>query len=182
MRASNYYRWPKFFPGPDDQRRIPTHDACLRCFRAGDVVSKGRLIVGIVAGYRPEEFAAVGVSLAERCGRMAGGHFERALRRSRRVYAKRRAALLAAAGTYLAGRVDITGTDAGTHVLMWFRRIPVGGLPALVERAASAGVGVYPATRYFLRPPRRAGVLLGYVAIPDGDIEEGIRRLAAVLP
>ena len=113
---------------------------------------------------------------------IAGGHFERALRRSRTVYAKRRAALLAAAGTYLAGRVDITGTDAGTHVLMWFRRIPVGGLPALVERAASAGVGVYPATRYFLRPPRRAGVLLGYGAIPDGDIEEGIRRLAAVLP
>ena len=35
-----------------------------------DVVSRGRLIVGVGAGYIPEEFAAVGVPLAERGARM----------------------------------------------------------------------------------------------------------------
>jgi probable F420-dependent oxidoreductase len=35
-----------------------------------DIVSRGRLIVGVGAGYIPEEFAAVGVALAERGARM----------------------------------------------------------------------------------------------------------------
>lgn len=35
-----------------------------------DVISRGRLIVGVGAGYRPEEFAAVGVPIAERGERM----------------------------------------------------------------------------------------------------------------
>ncbi len=35
-----------------------------------DIVSRGRLIVGVGAGYRAEEFAAVGVPLAERGDRM----------------------------------------------------------------------------------------------------------------
>jgi probable F420-dependent oxidoreductase len=35
-----------------------------------DIVSHGRLIVGVGAGYIPEEFAAVGVALAERGARM----------------------------------------------------------------------------------------------------------------
>jgi probable F420-dependent oxidoreductase len=35
-----------------------------------DIVSHGRLIVGVGAGYVPEEFAAVGVALAERGARM----------------------------------------------------------------------------------------------------------------
>lgn len=110
-----------------------------------------------------------------------GGHFERVLRRSRTLYAKRRAALLDALAKHLPGRVEIAGADAGTHVLVWLHGIPANRLPAMIERAARVGVGVYPVTRYFLRPPRRAGVVLGYQAMPEGDIEEGIRRLAAAL-
>jgi probable F420-dependent oxidoreductase len=35
-----------------------------------DIVSRGRLIVGVGAGYIPEEFAAVGITMAERGARM----------------------------------------------------------------------------------------------------------------
>ncbi|MGH7321309.1 MAG: hypothetical protein ACRELA_17005 [Candidatus Rokuibacteriota bacterium] len=51
----------------------------------------------------------------------------------------------------------------------------------MVDRAARAGVGVYPVTPYYLEPPRRAGLLLGYTALAEREITEGIRRLAAVI-
>jgi hypothetical protein len=34
---------------------------------------------------------------------------------------------------------------------------------------------------YYTRPPRRAGYVLGYAALPERDIDEGIRLLAAAL-
>lgn len=34
LRACNYYRWAEFFLLPEDPRRLPTYDGCVRCFRA----------------------------------------------------------------------------------------------------------------------------------------------------
>jgi GntR family transcriptional regulator / MocR family aminotransferase len=54
-------------------------------------------------------------------------------------------------------------------------------LPSLVKRAAAAGVGVYPATPYYLHPPRRAGLLLGYASLSEAEIRRGIERLGQCL-
>jgi dienelactone hydrolase len=34
LRGSNYYRWAEFFLSPEDQRRLPTYDRCVACFRS----------------------------------------------------------------------------------------------------------------------------------------------------
>lgn len=34
LRASNYYRWTEFFCDPEDARRGPAYDGCVRCFHA----------------------------------------------------------------------------------------------------------------------------------------------------
>jgi DNA-binding transcriptional MocR family regulator len=36
-------------------------------------------------------------------------------------------------------------------------------------------------TPYYLMPPPRAGLLLGYAAMAEDDIRAGVQRLAAVL-
>jgi GntR family transcriptional regulator / MocR family aminotransferase len=48
---------------------------------------------------------------------------------------------------------------------------------AVARRAADLGVAVYPARPYFRHPPPRPGLILGYAALDEAGIEEGIRRL-----
>ena len=109
------------------------------------------------------------------------GHFERHLRRARTRNAARRAALLAALAQHLGTRVEVVGANAGVHLLVWLRDVALESLPILLEHAARAGVGLYPVTPYYLCPPHRAGLLLGYAALDVVEIEAGIQRLAAVL-
>jgi DNA-binding transcriptional MocR family regulator len=40
---------------------------------------------------------------------------------------------------------------------------------------------VYPVSPLYSRPPKRAGLLLGYTSLTEKEIAEGIRRLASVL-
>ena len=53
-------------------------------------------------------------------------------------------------------------------------------IPALIDRAARRGVGIYPASPYYLRKPRRAEILLGYSALPEREVVEGIRILSGL--
>ena len=113
---------------------------------------------------------------------IAEGHFDHLLRRLRKRVAARRTALLAALDDHLGDRVMVSGTNAGIHVLLGLRDVPSGRLPAVVERAEAAGVGVYPSTLCYMTPPRRAGLILAYAAMMEEDIRSGIRRLAGCLP
>ncbi len=112
---------------------------------------------------------------------IAGGHFERHLRRARAHNAARRAALLDALGQHLGDRAVVAGANAGMHLLVWLPGVPAGAVPDLVSAAASAGVGVYPVAPYYLTPPSTAGLLLGYASLTEADIRQGIRRLASVV-
>jgi GntR family transcriptional regulator/MocR family aminotransferase len=109
------------------------------------------------------------------------GHFEHHLRRSRTRNAARRAVLLEALETYLGRRVEVSGANAGVHLLVWLRDMAPSQLGAFIDCAAQAGVGLYPVTPYYLTPPPRAGLLLGYAAMTADDIRAGIQRLAVVL-
>lgn len=109
------------------------------------------------------------------------GHFARHLRRSRARNAARRRALLEALREHLGDRVEIVGANAGIHVLVWLRNFRLSEMRRLVDRAERAGVGIYPVTPYYLRPPRRAGLLLGYASMDEPEIRAGIQRLGALL-
>jgi GntR family transcriptional regulator/MocR family aminotransferase len=109
------------------------------------------------------------------------GHFERHLRRSRARNGARRAALLAALDAAFGDRVEVTGVSAGVHLLVWIRGLATRDLGPLIQRASRAGVGVYPVTPYFMRPPRRAGLLLGYASLTEREVRAGVRLLAEVV-
>jgi len=109
------------------------------------------------------------------------GHFERYLRRARARNYRRRAALLDAFAEHFGDSVEILGGAAGVHVLMRFCNQDSPDLSLLTSRASAVGVGVYPVSPYFIRPTRRSEILLGYGALREDVIKEGIRLLHSVI-
>ena len=110
---------------------------------------------------------------------ITGGHYERYLRRVRRRNAKRREALLEAVQQHLRDRVEVNGSDAGAHVVLWpKRRISE---KQVVARALKRGIVIYGLAPYHLGKPSRPGILLGYSRLSEREIAEGIRRLAGIL-
>jgi GntR family transcriptional regulator/MocR family aminotransferase len=103
------------------------------------------------------------------------GHFEAHLRRMRRVYRGRRAALLEALAQELGPCAEAGSSDAG----LYLRIVLAEGLDedTVTREAAARGVGVYPARPYYQRVPARPGLILGYAALDETGIREGIRRL-----
>jgi GntR family transcriptional regulator/MocR family aminotransferase len=112
---------------------------------------------------------------------ITSGQFERYLRRAGARNAGRRRALIAALRERLGPRVAIAGENTGVHLVVWLSDVAPRDLPALVARAARAGVGIYPVAPFYAEPPRRAGLLFGYAALTEGEIRAGIRRLAELL-
>ncbi len=107
------------------------------------------------------------------------GHFERHLRRMRKVYERRRAALLESFDREFGSRAVITGTESGMHVLVRLEEIVDSD--GFISRAREMGVGVYGAEPYYaLEPPTRATFMMGYSSVSEDGIREGIRRLAVI--
>lgn len=107
------------------------------------------------------------------------GHFERHLRRMRKVYERRRAAMLESFAAHFGDRAAITGTQSGMHVLVQINQ--VADAEGFIERARERGVGIYSAKPYYaLEAPKGAIFLMGYSSVSEDGIREGIRRLAEI--
>ena len=112
---------------------------------------------------------------------IASGHFERYLRRACTRNAKRRRTLIGALREHFGERVEIAGDNSGVHLLVWLNQVKPRDVEKIIARAARVGVGIYPITPYYSKPPDRAGLLLGYASLNEREIRAGIRRLADVL-
>ena len=149
--------------------------------RLGYIVSPSSLVESFVRAKHVcdrQTPALLQMSLADF---MSRGHFDRHRLRARRLCGQRRAALLAAVHRHLGRRVSVEGADAGIHVMLWVKGRAARDVRGIIERAAERGVGIYPVAPYFLEPPKRAGFLLGYASMEERKIEEGIKRLGAIL-
>ena len=142
------------------------------------VVPKG-LVAAFCAGKWLSDRHTPSLEQATLAELISSGMYERYLRSVRRRNTARREVLLGAVNKYLRDRVQVGGAAAGAHVVMW----PASRISeeALVAAAAARGVGVYPISPYYLKPPTRTAVLLGYSRVTENQILEGIRRLGRVL-
>lgn len=116
---------------------------------------------------------------------LAEGHFERHLRTMRALYARRRAVILEALQQGLGDRLEVVGADAGLHLVLYLRGLTSAALPGFLARAAQHGLGIYPLAPYYLRPPRRAGIMLGYAGQTERELRAGARlfiELAREMP
>jgi GntR family transcriptional regulator/MocR family aminotransferase len=112
------------------------------------------------------------------CDFIAEGHLFRHVRRMRRTYAARRAALVDAVRSRLGGILELSATEAGLQVPGRLL-VPLDG-QAVAAAAAIDGVVVTPLGRYARRPIQSDGLLLGFAAIDERDIRSGAARLARV--
>ncbi|MEM7225325.1 MAG: PLP-dependent aminotransferase family protein [Pseudomonadota bacterium] len=111
------------------------------------------------------------------------GHFASHVRRMRVLYAARQQALLAAAERHLADLLDLRPDEAGMHLVA--RPTPL--LAARMDdreataRAAATGLTVSPLSSYYLGEAKQQGLLLGYAAVPEAEMERAVARLATAL-
>lgn len=111
------------------------------------------------------------------------GAYERHVRKMRRMNAERRAAFLDSMAAAFGERIEVVGTSAGLHVVVWFNGSAAEDEERLAGVAREAGIGIYPISRLFsLAMGRRAGFVFGYASMPVRNIPEGVRLLAKVWP
>ncbi|HWA42773.1 MAG TPA: PLP-dependent aminotransferase family protein [Hypericibacter adhaerens] len=114
---------------------------------------------------------------------IAEGHFAAHIRRTRKLYAARQAALLAAADRHFRGLLELAPAPAGMHLLAGLAPALAARMDdrAATARAAAAGITVSPLSAFQMTSPRRQGLLLGYAGVPEDRIEPAAIRLAAAL-
>ncbi len=107
------------------------------------------------------------------------GHYTAHLRRMRSRYAARQVALRVALHATFGTRFQLTGGEAGLHLVLWLpQRLRDTQVAA---RAAQMGLGVR-ALRHYTKPPLRCnGLVLGYGNLQEANIAECVRRLAVAI-
>ncbi len=109
---------------------------------------------------------------------IARGELDRHLRRTRRVYRRRRDALVAAVERHLPD-AEVTGIAAGLHALL---RLPDGvDEDRLLGGAVARGIAVLGLGAMRIDSHGPPGLMLGYAHLPEPAIERGIRALAEVV-
>ena len=111
---------------------------------------------------------------------MAQGHFQRHIRRMRKAALSRRNVLKAGWPVDVPGLGAMPEVAAGLHV-----KVDVDNFAReqqLVARAEAVGVEVNPLSSYWLEESevpvdKRAGLVLGFAAVPEGQIAEALMRL-----
>ncbi|WP_409285923.1 PLP-dependent aminotransferase family protein [Pseudomonas protegens] len=111
---------------------------------------------------------------------MAAGHFQRHIRRMRRAAQSRLNRLLAAWPQAIPGVGPLPTVAAGLHLTV--RVDSLAREQQLLEQAASVDVEVNGLSTYWLPETRlpedqRAGLVLGFAAVPEADIQAALGRL-----
>jgi len=114
---------------------------------------------------------------------IASGHFAAHIRRMRRRYGLRQELLLAAAARHLTGLLELAPDPTGLHLVGFLAPALAARMSDVeaVARARAANVRALPLSRYYSGRKRRQGLLLGYAAAAESEIEPAVKRLAQAL-
>jgi GntR family transcriptional regulator/MocR family aminotransferase len=145
--------------------------------RLGWLLSPPALTERIVAVKQAVDMGSAALDQLAFADVLERGELDRHLRRMRPIYRRRRDALIAALARWIPDLRPL-GASAGLHLHAW---LPADlDEDALIAAAGRAGIGVTGLTSRRVAPGP-AGLVLGYGAIAEGAIDEGIRRLAGVI-
>ncbi|WP_068829791.1 MocR-like pyridoxine biosynthesis transcription factor PdxR [Pseudomonas sp. BMS12] len=111
---------------------------------------------------------------------IAAGHFQRHIRRMRGAARSRRDALLAGWPSEIAGCAPLPAVEAGLHLCV--RVASLARERELIAAASRVGVELNALSDYWLSdsstaPDQRAGLVLGFAAVPEAAIGEALRAL-----
>jgi GntR family transcriptional regulator / MocR family aminotransferase len=107
------------------------------------------------------------------------GHLARHIRRMRMLYMERNEMLTAEIKKQLGSTVELVSAQAGMYLVCL---LPSGVEDTMVwQRAAHAGIASWPLSICYQKKPPRGGLILGYGGVDRNQIQDGIKRLSAVI-
>lgn len=107
------------------------------------------------------------------------GHYATHIRRMRRLYARRQAALISALERHAAGVLTAEPDPAGMHLVCDLVNYLDDRQAA--RRAAAAGLVARPLSEFYAGPPQRNALMLGYAGFDEATLDGAAARLAAAL-
>jgi GntR family transcriptional regulator/MocR family aminotransferase len=110
---------------------------------------------------------------------MQSGDLERHIRKMRRLYRARRDAMVRALSADFGHRATIGERHGGLNMLVSLD-LPLAEA-AIVRLAAGCDVALRGASPYYATPPKHPTFLIGFSALPEKDIGEGVKALAEAL-
>ena len=109
------------------------------------------------------------------------GLLARHIRRMRRIYAERHAAVMEILTRDFSGRLTPLPGAGGLHLTVLLDERDASCDLAIAERALARGVAVLPLSYHYDGDGARPGFLIGYGAVAAARIEEGLSRLGSCL-
>ena len=107
------------------------------------------------------------------------GHFARHIRKTRLIYAARRTALTEALQNELGSSLEVSGSEAGMHLLV---TLPKGVHDEPISlRAASQKLWLWSLSTCYIEKPQRQGFILGFGSTKASDMPRAVRRLRTAL-
>lgn len=148
--------------------------------RVGYVIPPGSLQEAVRAAKLLSDWQGDAVTQGALARFLAEGLLAAHVRRVTKVYAGRRAALLAALDALPEGLLEVVPSSAGLHVCTWLADPGRDDL-AVVAAAQLAGVTVEPVSPRFHGAGARPGLAMGFRRVPSDRMGEAVGRLASVL-
>jgi GntR family transcriptional regulator/MocR family aminotransferase len=114
---------------------------------------------------------------------IAEGHLGSHLRRQRRRYKIKQELLLAAAQRHLCGLLDLSADAGGQHLVGYLHDDLLARMDdrEASRRAAAVGIAAPALSLHWIIQPQRQGLLLGYTALPERQIDTVVSRMARAL-
>jgi GntR family transcriptional regulator/MocR family aminotransferase len=145
--------------------------------RLGYVVCPPALRDDVIAIKRLLDLGTSACEQAALARLMASGAYERHLLKTAVELRRRRQALAEGIATHAAGRVALEDSGGGMHCIGWLPGFDAAGVDALVRRARSRGLGLYPLAVHHRTPPSTQGLLLGFASLSAAQIRVATRLL-----
>jgi GntR family transcriptional regulator / MocR family aminotransferase len=149
----------------------------LPALRIGFVVAPPGLRTALAEARALSDWHGPAIEHATLAAFIAEGHLARHVRRMRKVYAARRAALLAALGRHV-DLLDVVPGAAGLHVAVLLRG---GDAKAVAARAAASGLKLETLASFAAERPAPAGFALGYGLIEADEIDAATATLVEAI-
>jgi GntR family transcriptional regulator/MocR family aminotransferase len=148
--------------------------ALFPALRLGYMVLPARLRRDFVAAKWMADFGSPAIEQAALAHFMASGAFERHLRRTALELRRRRTALVEGLRRCSRGRLELGDAHAGMHLVLRLREGGREGAEALILLARARGLALYSMAPYYLDPPDRGELLMGYAALTVAEIEDAL--------
>jgi len=155
--------------------------ALFPALRLGYMVMPRQLRGDLVAAKWLDDFGAPTVEQSALANFMGNGGFERHLRRTAKTLKERRTALLDGLRRLAGNRIEIADSHAGMHLVVWLKGRTREQGEAFIAHARTRDLGLSPISQYYIDPPDRAGLLLGYASMSVAEIEQAVVLFARCL-